>query len=78
MYRFAAGGPMDLEEVRDRIRRMTDEQLLSYGKAAAYMCTPKANLGHPPLEAFLIQLHEARAEWRRRKSVSATGGCRSA
>jgi hypothetical protein len=74
MYRFAAGGPMDVEEVRDRIRRMTDEQLFSYGKAAAYMRTPKANLGNPPREAFLIQLHEAHAEWRRRESVDATGG----
>lgn len=72
MYRFAAGGPIDVEEMRDRFRQMTDEQLLSYGKAAANMCTPLANFGHPPREAFLIQLREARAEWRRRKSIDAT------
>jgi hypothetical protein len=78
MYRFAAGGPMDVEELRDRIRRMTDDQLLTYGKAAAYMCTPKANLGRPPREEFLVQREEARAEWRRRKSDNATGGRRSA
>jgi hypothetical protein len=29
------------------------------------MCSPYANLGKPPLEAFVIQLREARAEWRR-------------
>jgi hypothetical protein len=40
------------------------------GKAAAYICTPEANLGHPPREASLIQLREARAESRRRKSVT--------
>ena len=43
-----------------------------------YMCTPEANLGNPPREVFLIQLREARTEWRRRKSVNATGGCHSA
>jgi hypothetical protein len=47
MYRFAAAGPIDVEELRGRVRGMTDDQLLSYGKAAAYMCTPKANLGNP-------------------------------
>jgi hypothetical protein len=35
-------------------------------KSNRYMCTPYANLGKPPLEAFAIQLREARAEWRRR------------
>jgi len=54
MYRFATSGPMDVEEVRDRARRMTDEQLKEYGKAAAHMCTPKANLGRPPRKASLI------------------------
>jgi hypothetical protein len=78
MYRFSVGGPIDVEELRERFRRMTDEQLLGYGKAAAYMRTPKANLGNPPREVFLIKLREARTEWRRRKSVNATGGCHSA
>ena len=32
MYRFAIGGPMDVEEVRNRIRGMTDEQALSCTK----------------------------------------------
>jgi len=54
---------MDVEEVRNRIRGMTDEQLLSYGKAAAYMCTPKAKLGHLPREAFPIWVREARADF---------------
>jgi len=45
---------------------MSDEQLVKFGKAAAYMCSPKANLGHAPRKEFVIQLDEARAEWRRR------------
>jgi hypothetical protein len=68
MYRFATDSPVDLDELRDRFRRMTDEQLREFGKAARYMCTPKANLGRPPREPFVIQLREARAEWRRRRS----------
>lgn len=70
MYRFAAGGSIDVEELRDRLRRMTDDQLRSYGKASASMCTPKANLDDPPREVFLMQLHEAGTEWRRRRSYS--------
>ena len=43
---------------------MTDAELLRFGKDNRYMCSPYANLGKPPLEAFMIQLCEARAEWR--------------
>jgi hypothetical protein len=56
----------DIEKLRERLRRMTDEELREFGKAAAYMVSPKANLGKPPREAFVIQLAEARAEWARR------------
>jgi hypothetical protein len=45
---------------------MTDAELLRFGKDNRYMCSPCANLGTPPLEAFVTQLREARAEWRRR------------
>lgn len=31
---------------------MSDEQLVSLGKAARFMCSPEANLGQPPREAF--------------------------
>jgi hypothetical protein len=51
---------------------MTDAELLRFGKDNRYMCSPYANLGKPPLEAFMIQLREARAEWRRRQLCSAT------
>jgi len=42
---------------------MTDAELLRFGQDNRYMCSPYANLGKPPLEAFVIQLREARAEW---------------
>ena len=45
---------------------MTDVELRSLGKSAAYMCSPEANLGTEPRPVFVLQLDEARAEWRRR------------
>jgi hypothetical protein len=53
-------------ELRARLARMTDRQLFEFGRSAAYMCSPYADLGHPPRKAFMLQLAEARAEWRRR------------
>jgi hypothetical protein len=58
----------DVEELRARLRKMTDEELLRFGKAAQFMVTPWANMGKPPREVFVIQLRECRAEWRRRHS----------
>jgi hypothetical protein len=70
MYRFArADAEVDVEDLRRRLARMTDGELLNWGKAAAYMCSPKANMGKPPRRPFVIQLEEARAEWRRRKGA---------
>jgi hypothetical protein len=61
MYRFARNEEIDLEELRTRLRKMTDEDLLRFGKAARFMCRDKS-----PGQAFVIQLEEARSEWRRR------------
>jgi hypothetical protein len=58
----------DLAALQERLRKMSDEQLLSFGRAARDMCSPDANLGKPPREYFVIQLNEARAEWRRRNA----------
>jgi hypothetical protein len=71
MHRFALDVPVDLDELRERLRKMRDEQLRRFGRAAQYMCSPAANCGKPPREPFVIQLEEARAEWRRRKAVKA-------
>jgi hypothetical protein len=50
---------IDVKEVRERLRKMSDGQLVEFGKAAAVMCSPKANFGRPPREAFVIQLKES-------------------
>jgi hypothetical protein len=57
----------DIEQLRARLRKMTDDQLREFGKAAQYMVTPWANLGKPPRDVFVIQLRECIAEWRRRE-----------
>ena len=51
----------ELEQLRTRLRKMTDAQLVSFGKAARFLCRdPKCP------DTFKCQLQEARAEWRRR------------
>jgi hypothetical protein len=61
---------LDVEELRRRLRKMSDEELRKFGKAARYMVSPTANMGKPPLPTFVLQLEEARAEWRRRHPES--------
>jgi hypothetical protein len=56
---------LNLEALRTRLQKMSDQELLRYGQAAKSMCSPAANSGEPP-ESFLIQLEEARTEWKRR------------
>ncbi len=48
-----------LEKLRERLRRMTDEELIKFGKDVR-------RLAENP---FQRQLDEARLEWKRRKSV---------
>jgi len=51
----------ELEQLRNRLRKMTDAQLVSFGKAARSLCRdPRCP------DTFKRQLAEARAEWRRR------------
>ena len=57
---------VNIEEARLRLRKMNDGELLRYGQTAKYMCSRPANMGKPPREEFVMQLREARAEWRRR------------
>lgn len=65
MYRCTQD-EIDLDDLRARLRKMTDDELLAFGKAARYMCSPGANFGNPPRECFVIALRECRKEWRRR------------
>ena len=63
---FQVSDQVHTEAFRERLRKMTDAKLLRFGRGNRYMCSPYANLGKSPLEPFVIQLREARAEWRRR------------
>ncbi len=56
----------DVNQLRERLQKMTDDELRKFGRAAAHMVSPKANMGQPPRETFVVQLAEARAEWTRR------------
>ena len=56
--------PIDLAQLRERLRKMRDEELIRFGKASRFMCRDET-----PREVFVIQLNEARAEWRRRKGT---------
>jgi len=51
----------ELEQLRSRLRKMTDAQLVTFGKAARSLCRdPKCP------EVFKRQLMEAKTKWRRR------------
>jgi hypothetical protein len=65
MYRFTRNEELDLAELRTRLRRMSDEELLRFGKAAPFMCRDKS-----PRQVFVIQLEEARSARRRRHPTS--------
>jgi hypothetical protein len=67
VYKFAQENVDDVEEYRERIRRMDDSALLRQGQAAKFMCSAGANHGKAPRECFVIHLEECRKEWNRRK-----------
>ncbi len=53
--------PEPIEQIRERILKMSDIELLRYGQAARYMA------GHSKSNpSFKTQLDEARLEWKRR------------
>ena len=56
----------NLDALRTRLQNMTEAELLQFGKAARVMCSREANRHEAPREVFVVQLKEARAEWRRR------------
>jgi hypothetical protein len=61
--------PESIDQIRERLRKMSDLELRKYGRAARDLSDPKKNFG-PPNPAFQVQLNEARAEWRRRHPKS--------
>jgi hypothetical protein len=61
-----------VEDFRKRIQAISDDQLIRFGKAAAYMADPKYSADGRMVEpVFKIQLQECRAEWRRRHPKTA-------
>ena len=56
----------DIEQLRARLRKMSEKELIEFGKNVRYLCSPEANFGRPPLESWSMQLEEAKGEWRRR------------
>ena len=63
MHRLAHNDGFDHGDLRERLRRMSDQELLRFGTAAKVMCSN--NFDQPPREV-LMQFEEARAEWKRR------------
>jgi hypothetical protein len=51
--------PLQLETVRARLRKMSAADLLRFGRAAASLCRPEKQLGHPPRQVFVDQLKAA-------------------
>jgi hypothetical protein len=52
-----------LHKLRERLRRMTDEELIEFGKTVSKLSEGPTGTSNP----FKRQLEEARAEWKRRK-----------
>jgi hypothetical protein len=53
-------------ELLVRLRKMSDAELVRFGRAAKDMCAHDARSGKTPIPDYVEQLVEARAEWRRR------------
>lgn len=53
-----------VEDVRARLAKMSDEELIQYGEDAAYMADPKIQRKVDP--DYVMQLRECRTEYRRR------------
>jgi hypothetical protein len=52
-----------LQKLRERLRQMSDDELIKFGKQVRALAAPRVGVTHDPWPA---QLQEARAEWRRR------------
>ena len=72
MYQFTRD-TVDLNDLRERLRKLTDSELLAFGKSARYVCSPAANLGKTPREPFVIQLREATRGVEAKDSRAGTG-----
>ena len=65
-----------LQKLRERLRLMTDEELIKFGKQVRSLGAPRVGVSPDPWKA---QLEEARAEWRRTEhSARANNECNTA
>jgi hypothetical protein len=53
---------VELQKLRERLRKMPDEELVRFGKAARNPCS-----GRACADTFKPQSEKARAEWRRQQ-----------
>jgi hypothetical protein len=56
--------PESLEDLRARLRAMSELELRRFGQQARKLSDPKTNFGST--DPYVVQLDEARKEWRRR------------
>jgi hypothetical protein len=64
-----------LQKLRDRLRRMSDEELIKFAKIVRGLSEPRVSVTPGSWKA---QLEEARAEWRRRHPKNTQQGNMSA
>ncbi len=57
--------PESPEELRERLRQMSDPELRRFGRQARKLSDPKMNF-FSATAPYLMEVEEARAEWRRR------------
>jgi hypothetical protein len=55
-----------LQKLRARLRNMTEEQLIQFGKSVRELAAPSVTA---TANSFQRQLDEARVEWKRRKEL---------
>jgi hypothetical protein len=56
----------DIERLRQHLRKMSNPELLLFGVTTKCQCFSEKRPGHTPQDAILVQLNEARKEWKRR------------
>jgi hypothetical protein len=63
--RFAAK-EADIEKLRQHLRKMSNPELLLFGVTTKCQCSSEKRPEQPPRNPILVQLNEARKEWKRR------------
>ena len=59
-----------LRKLRERLRQMSDEELIKFGKTVGALSAPRVGVTPDPWKA---QLQVSRAKWRRRHPKESTG-----